>query len=324
MRKTTSPLIIESIQLGLRLITIITSIILTLYALSGIFTVEADEVGFISRFGNLVESSPTTTAFSAGMHFALPPPIDEIYKIPVKKIIELDIQSFWKNSEDFCITQDQYFVRPRTIVKLRITNPQNVLFRLKSGDLQQLVTDIVSSELIKAIATFEIDSLLSTSKQQLTQLVKQRTNIIIDQLELGVQVLSVELREIVPPLNLIRDFAKVQDATIQKQTLIKEARTFEEKILREAQVQANDTLSEAKQYANTILQEANSETTAFFSIYQEWKKSPVVILDQVYYDAIQEIFSNVDHKIFVPSEKQTKIRLFLGVFSAAPKILPQK
>jgi membrane protease subunit HflK len=323
MRETGSPFVTEAIHLAIRFLSLITIVMMAAYLLSGIFTIEADQIGFVTRFGRPRRTGPAINTYGPGIHFAFPQPIDQLYKISIKKIIELDIQDFWrkipwKNQSEFCITRDQYLIRPRVTVKLKIVDPESVLFKIKSGTHEKLVTEIVSSEIIKAIATFEVDALLSISKQALTSIIRHKANRVLEKMDVGLQITSIELREIVPPRELSKSFSRVHDANIKKQTAIKKAYTRQEITLRNAHVKANAMLSQARQYEDLTRQEAESDTKTFQSILRVWKRYPAITSNQVYHDAIREILTHMKSKVFIPANNRQKVKILLNRNSKKP------
>ena len=61
-----------------------------LYAVSGITIVKPDEVAVILRWGRLVGATPALQEHGPGLLFAFPRPVDQVVRVPVKHVWEVD------------------------------------------------------------------------------------------------------------------------------------------------------------------------------------------------------------------------------------------
>lgn len=314
----------DSLDSVMRLLKVLMIIFCILYLLSGIFIVNSDEAAFVLRFGKIVGETTEEKTYKPGVHFALPRPFDQVHKLPVKKVIELDLLSFWKidrinkdkatldpATSGFCLTNDNYILRPRVIVRCMITDPENILFQVCEGGYTEGVLNIVSAEIIEVISTFTIDSLLSAGKKELVRIVTANVNDRIKQMGMGVRVLSVDLREIIPPRQLKRYFSRVNAENINMQTKIKEARLFEGKKLAAAKSAANRTIIDAEKYASQVIKQSESDTAVFNALYQKWLQNPKIVMDEKYYKAMMDIFEGAGKKMFVPVGSKGKVKIFL-------------
>ena len=64
-----------------------------LYLLSGITIVKPDEVAVILRWGRLVGSTPALQEHGPGLLFALPQPVDEVVRVQVKRVSEVQVMT---------------------------------------------------------------------------------------------------------------------------------------------------------------------------------------------------------------------------------------
>ena len=69
---------------------IVMAVLVLLFVASGIFKVESNEQAIVLRFGK-IRGEP----LGPGLKFGFPEPIDEVIKIPVKKVQTLNIDSLW-------------------------------------------------------------------------------------------------------------------------------------------------------------------------------------------------------------------------------------
>lgn len=73
---------------------IVMVIVLVWFLASGIFTVEQDEQALVLLFGK-VQGQPGSRILEPGLHFAFPEPVNEIIRVPTRKIQSLNIENFW-------------------------------------------------------------------------------------------------------------------------------------------------------------------------------------------------------------------------------------
>src|ERR1700757_824592 len=70
-----------------------------LYAFSGITVVKSDEVAVILRWGRLVGDTPALQEHGPGLLFALPRPVDQVVRVPVKHVWEVRITTLAPSGE---------------------------------------------------------------------------------------------------------------------------------------------------------------------------------------------------------------------------------
>ncbi len=84
----------EAFTQAFRVLKVIMAIVVVWFLASGFFQVEQDEQALVLRFGE-VQGKPGQRVLGPGLHFAFPPPINEIVRIPTAKVHLLDIENFW-------------------------------------------------------------------------------------------------------------------------------------------------------------------------------------------------------------------------------------
>ncbi|MEL6196119.1 MAG: protease modulator HflK [Myxococcota bacterium] len=90
LRRFTGP-ILGSLEVGLNYMGWGVLLMFAAYFLSGFVVVASDEVAVVLRFGGFAGGTPATALRQPGLHFTLPSPIDEVIRVKVEKIYELDV-----------------------------------------------------------------------------------------------------------------------------------------------------------------------------------------------------------------------------------------
>ncbi|HML45407.1 MAG TPA: SPFH domain-containing protein [Clostridia bacterium] len=173
---------------------------LVLLAASGIFWVESDEVAMILRMGRLVGNTPSEQLLRPGLHFAFPYIIDEVVKVSVGRIRELEVSAYASadglvsndvTQSGYLISGDHNIVMLKAVVKYQIADP--IQFVWVNGDPEKLITTVVGGELLHHSSSMEVDSLLTSSKGLLADLTRKTSQTLLDGARCGVTLTNVEL-----------------------------------------------------------------------------------------------------------------------------------
>ena len=291
-------------------------LIVLLILTTGIFRVQSDEVAIKLRFGKLVGDSPATQILQPGLHFAFPSVIDEIIYVPVAKVQELIVDThtsvqgnvtFDVRSGGYVLTGDHNMVLMQATVKYRISNPVEYVLYHKQGE--QIINDIVSGRLFAISAEMSVDELLTTGKTILMGRTMQETQAIADEMKLGVTITGVELTKIGPPAMLEDAFQAVNDATVQKKTLLEQANEYRERVVPEAQAKAQEYIDNAKTNRDTTIAEVHKQIASFNGLLTQYEKSPESVISTAIHPQIIQIMQKMNVILMVDDKKPASVIL---------------
>lgn len=83
-----------ALQVSFTILKLIMIVLVALFFLSGVFQVQPDEQALRLHFGK-IRGTAENPVLMPGFHIAYPEPVDEIIRIPVKKVQTMEIDSFW-------------------------------------------------------------------------------------------------------------------------------------------------------------------------------------------------------------------------------------
>lgn len=254
---------------------------LVLLAASGIFWVESDEVAMILRMGRLVGNTPSEQILQPGLHIAFPYIIDEVVKVSVGRIRELDIITYTSAdgliSSDvaqsgYLISGDHNIVLLQAAVKYQVVDPVELVW--VNGDPEKLIKTVVSGELLRHSSSMDVDSLLTTSKGKLADLTKNSAQALLDDARCGVSLTNIELTSIMPPEEVRSDFEAVNAASVQKQTLIQGANEYRASVIPNAQAQSQQYVDAARGDQQTQIARTYSDIAVFNGLLEQYETSP--------------------------------------------------
>lgn len=91
----------DALRISFVILKIIMVVLVILFVISGFETVESDELALVLRFGKIRGVGEARILEpKARPYWVFPYPIEEMVKIPVKKIVNLDIRTFWYNQTE--------------------------------------------------------------------------------------------------------------------------------------------------------------------------------------------------------------------------------
>jgi len=216
--------------------------------------------------------------------------------------------------------------------------PGDNYFDIIKQSTKFLIESIIEDAVTVTMVRYTMDEAMNEKVGELTAAVKQRISNKLEQLETGITVESVQISENVTwPAQVDMAFQQAISASQDSDQKISEARTYAQQQLNEAggeitedllmvieskdatpqqlealwsQVsgKAQEAIAEATAYRAEVVGGAESKAVYLTKILDEYKKNPDLIVRQIYYDALTEVFANADEKIVIqmPDEARGK------------------
>jgi len=262
------------------------------------YTVEETEQAVVTTLGKV------TSVETAGLHFKLPYPIQNVSKVAVNRTQKLQI-GYASTSENTgytdaasvadeakMITGDFNIVNIDFFIEWKISDP--VKFLYNSDDPSQILKMIAQSSARSIIGSKEVDGVLTTEKAIIQAEIKEKIVNKLGNYDLGVQVLDVKIQDSQPPTSeVIAAFKNVETAKQEKETRINEALTYKNKTLPAAESQADKLVREAESYRESRINAARGEVAKFNAMYTEYAKNKNITKTRMYLETIEEILPDV-------------------------------
>lgn len=181
------------------LIIIITLILISIIVIANIFIVGPSEEAIVLRLGKL------NRTLDSGIHVKIPL-IEEKFIVPVKIVQEIkfgflispsDIrENDNANDESRIITGDLNIINIEWLVQYKIRDPYS--FKFKVEDPETTIKDIAKSSMNRLIGDNTIFEIINDNRVGITEGVKSSMNEIIDNYNLGIDVVQVQIRNALP------------------------------------------------------------------------------------------------------------------------------
>jgi len=294
---------------------ILLGILAAVFIFSTLFTVAAEEVGVILRFGRYVRT------VNPGLNLKLPFGIERVTKVPVERQLKLEfgfrtdkegiLTRYEKKSydeESLMLTGDLNAAKVEWIVQYRINDAYKFLFRVRNA--VNTFRDINEATMREIVGDRTVNEVLTVGRQEIATSVTVMLQTLCDQYETGIKIEQVVLQDVNPPDEVKPAFNEVNEAQQEKEKLINQSKSEYNKVIPKALGQADQAISQAKGYALERVNQAKGETAKFNSVYQEYVKAKEVTRQRIYLETMNDVMQKVGRKLITDEKTSGILPLF--------------
>ena len=274
---------------------IIFAILVVVFLGTSFFVVDETEQAVITRFGKYYKT------LGSGLQFKLPFGIDKNYNVPVKVVqteqfgfttLKSGTVSQYQNGitkESTMLTGDLNIVDVEWIIQYRIVDSAAWLFNVQ--DRTQTIRDISQSVVNTLVGDRAILDVMSTERSNIEIQAQNLMNENFNSLGLGINVISVKLQNIIPPVGVQAAFEDVNKASQDMERFINEGKEAYNKEIPLVQGVAEQQIQVAEGYAIERVNKAKGDVARFKAVYEEYKKNPEITRERLYLETMEEIFA---------------------------------
>ena len=302
-----------------RMIPVIALAILLFIGVSTCFyTVDDKQQAVVTTFGKV------TAINDAGVHFKLPFGIQQVQKVDVHvyQKIELGYRTGETTDsytviedESSMITGDYNIVNVDFFVEYKISDPVQYLYA--SNDPQLILRNLIQSQVRNVVGSSTVDAVLTDGKENIQMQVKNLVSSILEDYNIGLTLVDVKIQDSEPPTQeVIEAFKAVETAKQQAETVVNDAKAYQNAQLPNAQAEADKLIQNAEYLKQRRINEATEQVAMFTAMYEEYSRNPGITKSRMYYEAIQQILPGV--KVYLDttgSEGNVDMMLPLESFS---------
>ena len=253
----------DALKTSFRILKFAILVMIVLFFASGLFMVEQNEQAIVLRLGK----PDGAGVRDPGFQWALPEPIDEKLKLPVRQSNSLNIESNWLHlaegekgqplnrlmrrrglhpmRDGAVLTADRGLVHIRWHVTYRIENIQDYV-RLVADDhnnkADEIITHLLENAAVHVVGGYTTEEATRKKLTDIRDDVKRRVNDALTELETGIVVESVEIPKSTPPVQTLSAFANVTRAENKKEASIREAQQKAKELLNQTAGAAHEKL----------------------------------------------------------------------------------
>lgn len=297
--------------------TAVLTVLLVLAALVLVFTsyytVDDKQQAVVTTFGHVTDIT------DAGVHFKLPFGIQRVQKVDVNVYQKIELGYTTRGAsytvdekESTMITGDYNIVDVDFFVEYKISDPVQYLY--SSSDPEMILKNLIQSQIRNVVGSSTVDAVLTTGKESIQMQVKELVTAILQEYNIGLTLVDVKIQDAEPPTQeVIEAFKAVETAKQQAETVINDAKAYQNAQLPQAQAQADQLIQNAEYLKQKRINEAIEKVAMFEAQYTEYAQNPAITRSRMYYEAISEILPGV--KLYINTGSGSDMQMLLPLES---------
>ena len=296
------------------IIAIVLVAVIALASLSCFYTVDDKQQAVVTTFGKV------TGITDAGFHFKLPFGIQQVEKVNVNVYQHIELGYRSSNNETVTdeasmITGDYNIVNVDFFIEYKISDPVRYLYA--SDDPTEILRNLIQSQVRNVVGSSAVDSVLTDGKENIQMQVKALVTEILNEYDIGLTVVDIKIQDAEPPTqDVIEAFKAVETAKQKAETVVNDAKAYQNAKLPDAQAQADKLIQNAEYLKQKRINEAVEQVAMFEAMYEEYARNPEITRSRMYYEAIQEILPGV--KVYIDTSNTGSVDMMLPLESFVP------
>lgn len=286
---------------------------LAILLFTAFYTVPADSVGVLRRFGKYTRTD------DPGLRFKLPFGIDTVKLVPIRRQLKLEFgfstpgasnpfqHSEEPDMEKAMVTGDLNEAQVEWIVQYRINDARKYLFDVRDPeDTVRAASEAVMREIV---GDRTVDEVITIGRQEIEVEARSLLQKVADQYELGMSIDLIQLKNVNPPRQVQASFDEVNQAQQEKQRAINVANGEYNRVVPRAAGDAGRLIAEAQGYAQKRVNEADGDAAHFTAVFQQYQKAPDVTRQRIFLETLNTVLPHVGKKIIMDDKGQQVLPL---------------
>ena len=287
-------------------VAIIVAILIALWGISGFFRVQPAEQGVVLVFGKW-----DGKLMPAGLHWAWPTPIGEVFTPRVAEVRRLQIGFQTRvtrddrsvesdvTTESLMLTGDENIIDIDFVVFWQINDAGKYLFNIQ--EQEETVKGVAESAMREVIGQTTLEESLTRGRGAVQTQTRALMQQLLDDYQSGVTVTEVNLRKSDTPPEVIDDFRDVQAAGADREAAINEADRYRAEIIPVARGTAAQIVQQAEAYKAEVVARSQGEASRFVAVYNEYIQAEDVTRKRIYLETMEQILRDVN-KIIIDGD----------------------
>ena len=312
MKKTPDPLADSRSVLIAR---IVVGLILAMYLLTGFYTVPANEIAVVRRFGRA-----TWPAQSSGLHYDLPWPWTRIDRVNLNAIRTLTLGEATDEANAFLapattrpttfLTGDRNLLQLRISVQYRVSEEFLAEWLYANDAPEQRLRSLVETTVADLVSRSGVDFVHSQGLAELNNRLLIAVRASARDQRLGCDVEQVTIDRAEPPPRVKAEFLDVSNARADMARSINEARAYAEQRQAESQADARQILDLAERERGAKVSGAKGSADRFAKLVEQIQRDATtggrdyalsrnLTLKRLYVETLREVLGKAKSKIIL-------------------------
>jgi len=277
-------------------ITLVIAIIgVAIFLWTGFFIVDQAEEAVLTRFGKFLKTS------GPGLHFKLPFGIDRTYLVKVREVqteqfgfrtLSSGLSPRYSGDQSIStmLTGDLNMVDVEWVIQYRISDP--VAWTFNVMERNQTIRDVSQSAINMLVGDRAIMDIMGFERNAIQAAGAEYMNDTFRSFGLGINVIAVQLQNTDPPQRVQAAFDDVNKAIQDMNRLINEGQQAYNELIPRTRGEADRIIQISEGYATERKNRALGDVARFNAVYNEYRRSPEVTRQRLYYEMIEDVFKD--------------------------------
>lgn len=256
----------------------VSSVLVAVYLLSGVYVVQSNEVAIERRFGAVSQEN-----IAPGLHYSLPYPFERVTIIPKDTVQSVE------TGENELLTGDTNLVNVNLSVHYTVEDA--TAYALNVNNLKKLVEASTSAGIRKIVGSRQLDYLLTEGKNEVEQQAKVMLQDALNLNKTGIRVVGVQVVDISPPGAVMDSFQDLASARQDQAIYVNEALAYRNTVIPQAQGTAYKQVKDAEGYADEKIKTAEGDAALFTQRQGAYAESKEVTRQRLYMVAMDTVLA---------------------------------
>ncbi|MDR0473020.1 MAG: FtsH protease activity modulator HflK [Treponema sp.] len=279
------------------IVTTVIVIAVLVFLFTSFYIVDQTEEAVITRFGRFRETT------GPGLHYKLPFGIDKQYIVNVKTVhteqfgfrtLKSGVVSTYVGDVNMStmLTGDLNMVDIEWIIQYRIFDPVAWTFNVRDKERIPTIRDVSRSVINMLVGDRAIMDIMGSERSAIESAGVEYMNETFRSFNIGINVIAVKLQNTDPPAGVQQAFDDVNKAIQDRNRLINEGQQAYNEQIPRTKGEADRLIQVAEGYAAERKNRASGDVARFNAVYAEYRRSPDVTRQRLYYEMVEEVFKN--------------------------------
>ena len=300
-----------------RTLMLIPAIVLLVWAaFTSMYTVQPEERAVVKRFGSVVGIT------DPGLHFKWPFGIDEAQLVATERVLKQEFgfrtetvsvsertqfadQDF--PGESLMLTGDLNIIQVEWVVQYRIADPIKFLYGMREAT--STLRDLSESVMRRIVGNRIGSDVLTVGRVGIANAAREEIQAAMDKYDNGINVITVELQDVVPPPRVQPAFNEVNEARQELERMVNDANRQANEAIPRAEGTAKRVISEAEGYATERVNRALGETARFTAVLNEYQSVPTVTRSRLYLEAMNDALPRIGSVLVIQEDQVSPLPL---------------
>lgn len=318
--------------------------LVVVFLFSGFFVVGPQERAIVLRFGVPVGGGDGKL-LGPGPHWAFPPPIDEVVRIPVGQVQAIGSSIGWyattaaaeaagtesppgdalrPGTEGYLLTGDENIIHLRATLRYRIAEP-GLRYVLDFANASNVVQGAFNNALLFAAARYKVDDALTRDQAGLREVARNRFQQLVARHNLGITEVQIDNMQVIPPRQLKDAFARVTEAEVRRAKELNDARSYENQTISKGRAEAESRKNLGEAERTRLVEFVAAEVERFTNNLPAWRANRDLFTQQRQAEVLRIIYTNAQEKVVAPDRPGggRELRLQINREPLKPRVLDQ-